>query len=1147
MKKFNKILVANRGEIAIRIFRACRELGIQSVAIYAEEDKLALFRTKADESYLITDANGPVEAYLNMDKIISLAKKKEVDAIHPGYGFLSENAEFARRCEEEGLAFIGPNHTMMEQMGDKIQSKLLAKSVNVPTIPGVEKPISSDKEAMEFAKIAGYPIMLKAASGGGGRGMRIVYDERNLLKEYHSAMSEATKAFGDGTIFIEKYLEEPKHIEVQILGDAYGNLVHLYERDCSIQRRHQKVVEFTPSLAINDTQRAAICEDAIKLGKAVSYRSAGTVEFLVDKNGDHFFIEVNPRIQVEHTVTELTTGIDIVQAQILIAQGYALDSKEIDIPNQESVVARGHAIQCRVTTENPSNHFMPDTGHLDVYRTSSGPGIRLDGGNGFTGAEITPYYDSLLLKSTAYSRNFDDARRKAIRALKEMTIVGVNTNKDFLINVLEHDVFKKGICDTKFIDEHQELFDIHVEKSVAQNIIKYFGNIIVNETYGNKPEFDEVEIPQIDREAHLVGTKQILDEKGPDGLVDWIRQQDRLLVSDTTMRDAHQSLLATRVRSRDMIKIARETAYLGQGLFSLEMWGGATFDVAYNFLKESPWRRLDELRKRIPNILFQMLIRGANTVGYKNYPDNVCRKFIKESSESGIDIFRIFDSLNWLENMKLSIEEVRKNDKVAEVAMCYTGDILDKSRTKYNLDYYLNLAKEIEKAGAHILAIKDMAGLLKPAAAVKMITALKDTVSIPIHLHTHDTSGNGVATCISAATSGCDIIDGAVSGLSGLTSQPSLNAIVAAMENTELQTEIQLENLQKLSDYWTGARQYYQKFESGLTTGSTEIYRLEIPGGQYSNLKGQVESFGLGHKFKEVKEKYYIANQLLGDIIKVTPSSKVVGDLAIFMVQNNLDEDNIYEKGANLAYPNSVVDFFRGYIGQPVGGFNTRLQEIVLKGIEPITVRAGELLPDEDFDKIAEEYKEEFDIDLKERELISAALYPKVFKDYVQFYLEKGDFMRMDSHAFFYGLKVGEGAEIEVDRGKRFMIKLVSVGTTNEEGFAPVMFEIDGFRRTIYVEDKRSLSSKQKSTMLKADPKKSNEIGSPIPGTVLKVLVNTGDTIKKNQPLVIVEAMKMETEIVASMDGSIAELYVSEGQSVQNGELMVVIGEEKAE
>ena len=1140
MKKIKKVLVANRGEIAIRVIRACHELGIRAVAIYAQEDKMSLFRSKADEAYLITGTTGPVQAYLDMDKIIALALEKDVDAIHPGYGFLSENPIFVRKCHEAGIEFIGPTHEMMEQMGDKIQSKLLAKSVEVPTIPGVEKPITSDAEAIEYAKVAGYPIILKAAAGGGGRGMRIVREEKDLLKEYHSAVSEATKAFGDGTIFVEKYLEEPKHVEVQVLGDSYGNVVHLFERDCSIQRRHQKVIEFTPSLFLPEEKRQAICADAIKLAQAVHYRSAGTIEFLVDKHGNHYFIEMNPRIQVEHTVTELVTGIDLVQAQILVAEGYALDSDEINIKSQADIATRGYAIQCRVTTENPKLHFMPDTGRIDMYRTASGPGIRLDGGNGFTGSVITPYYDSLLFKSTSYGRSFEDTRRKALRALKETVVVGVETNKDFLINVLEHPLFRAGQCDTKFIDDHPELFDISKENSPAYDAIRYIGDVVVNETYGVKPEFREPEVPVIPNKIeNLRGTKQILDEKGPDGLAKWALNQKKLLIGDTTMRDAHQSLVATRVRSRDMIKIAQETAYLGQDLFALEMWGGATFDVAYNFLKESPWRRLDELRERIPNICFQMLLRGANAVGYKNYPDNVIREFIQQAARSGIDIFRIFDSLNWMDGMTVSIEEVLKTGKVAEVAMCYTGDILDTSKTKYNLDYYVKMAREIEKTGAHILAIKDMSALCKPVAARNLIRALKEEVKIPVRFHTHDTAGNGVAAAIMAAIGGADIVDAALGGMSGLTSQPNLNSIVAALAHSSHDTGMNEEDLQQLSDYWADVRPVYSKFESGLKTGSTEIYDLEIPGGQYSNLKGQVESFGLGHKFKEVKDMYKVANQLLGDIVKVTPSSKVNGDLAIFMVQNDLTAENIYEKGKDLAFPNSVVDFFKGMIGQPVGGFNKELQNIVLKGTEPITVRPGTLLPDEDFDAIRKDYKDEFDMDLSGRQVISAAMYPKVYKDYIKFQRDYGDLMRMESHVFFHGLREGEMTEVEVTDGKRYMVRLVSIGDLDENGERTLTFEIDGFRRQIEVEDRSSTASRTKNTMLKADPKDKKQVGSSIPGTVLKVLVNEGDEVKENQPLVVVEAMKMETEIVAAEAGKVKSIYVTEGQKVEAGELMV--------
>ncbi|SHE72318.1 pyruvate carboxylase [Alkalibacter saccharofermentans] len=1140
MNKFKKVLIANRGEIAIRIIRACQELGISTVAIYAEEDKLSLFRRKADEAYLIEDHRGPVDAYLNMDKIINLAKKKNVDAIHPGYGFLSENPEFARKCESEGIVFIGPNHIMMKQLGDKIQSKIQANKVGVPTIPGVEKPIENDEEAVEFARIAGYPIMLKAAAGGGGRGMRIVKDEKNLLREFHSARSEAYKAFGSGEIFIEKYIENPRHIEVQILGDNYGDIVHLFERDCSIQRRHQKIIEFTPSQNITDEQRQKICEDAIKLAKSVNYRNAGTVEFLVDNSGEHYFIEMNPRIQVEHTVTELVTGIDIVQMQILIAQGHSLISEAVNIPDQNSITMRGSAIQCRITTEDPQNNFMPDTGKLEVYRTGSGNGVRLDAGNGFTGAIISPYYDSLLVKTTTYGRNFEDARRKAVRAVKEHEIEGVKTNMDFIINVLEHQDFIEGKCDTKFIDTHPELFKLENTSSHDEvRLLKFLGEKIVNETFGNKRDFDKPIIPSYDPSEKLYGTKQILDEKGPEGLVEWINKQEKLLITDTTMRDAHQSLLATRVRSRDMIKIAKATSHLAKDLFSLEMWGGATFDVSYRFLKESPWKRLTELRERIPNVLFQMLLRGSNAVGYKNYPDNLIREFVKEAAQSGIDVFRIFDSLNWLEAMEVSVDEVLKQGKVAEVSICYTGDILDKSRKKYDLEYYVRKAKEAEAMGAHILGIKDMAALLKPAAAYELVSTLKKEIKIPIHLHTHDTSGNGVATLLMASMAGVDIVDTAINGMSGLTSHPALNSIVAAVENTKRHTGMSLDDLQQISDYWTTVRDVYYEFESGLKSGTTEIYKYEIPGGQYSNIKAQVESFGLGHKFKEVKEKYIEANELFGDIVKVTPSSKVVGDMAIFMVQNELDKGNIYEKGKSMSYPDSVVDFFRGMIGQPEGGFNERLQKIVLKGETPIDVRPGTLLSDIDFEEIKKEYKESFNIEIDKKDQLAAALYPKVFREYVEYMCVNDEYMRMESDVFFHALKVGEVSQIEMASGKSFVVKLVELGKTDENGMRTVVFEVDGFRREIQIEDRKSFIAQTRDSHKQVDKNDPYQVGSSIPGTVVNVLVKEGDEVKENQPLLIIEAMKMETEIVSNTDGVVEKIYATKGQSVKSGELVI--------
>ena len=1139
MKRFKRILVANRGEIAIRIFRACSELGIRSVAIYSDEDKNSLFRTKADESYLIGKNKGPVEAYLNIDEIIKLAVKKGVDAIHPGYGFLSENTEFARKCEEAGIEFIGPTHEMMDKVGDKIKSKIVANSVNVPTIPGVERAAYSEEEALEYARKCGYPVILKASAGGGGRGMRIVREEKDLISEYHSAKNEAKKAFGIDDVFVEKYIEKPKHIEVQVLGDKHGNIVHLYERDCSIQRRHQKVIEFTPALSITEEQRQKMCEDAVKIAKAVNYRSAGTVEFLLDIHGNHYFIEMNPRIQVEHTITEMVTGIDLVQSQILIAEGYPLDSKEIGIESQDSIKTQGYSIQCRVTTEDPLNNFAPDTGMIDLYRTGSGFGIRLDGGNGFTGSVISPYYDSLLVKAISWSRTFEDTIRKANRTLRELKIRGVKTNIPFLINVLNHEEFKKGNCDTGFIENNPELFRIGTKADKELKVLNYIGEKVVNEVKGVRPEVDVPIVPKYEMPESLYGTKQILDEKGANGLVDWIKDSKKLLLTDTTMRDAHQSLMATRMRTLDMVKVAKATSVLAKDLFSLELWGGATFDVAYRFLKESPWERLELLRSKIPNILFQMLIRGANGVGYKNYPDNVIREFIKESAQTGIDVFRIFDSLNWLKGMEVAIDEVLKTGKVAEACICYTGDILEDSRDKYTLDYYVKTAKEIEKMGAHILAIKDMSALLKPHAAYKLVKALKEEISLPIHLHTHDTSGNGVAAILMATEAGVDIVDTAFNSMSGLTSQPALNSVVAALENTSRSTGMELDGLQQISDYWSAVRPAYSQFESGLKSGTTEIYKYEIPGGQYSNLKPQVESFGLGHRFDEVKEMYKEVNEMFGDIVKVTPSSKTVGDMAIFMVQNDLTAENIYTKGKDMSFPDSVVDYFRGMMGQPIGGFPEKLQKLVLKGEEPITCRPGELLEPEDFDKIGEYLKEKFDIEPTMKDKLAYALYPKVYEEYVTYIKENGDFSRMGTDIYFHGLGEGETCQVEIEEGKILVIKLLEIGRLEDDGNRTLYFEVNDSRRAIKIHDKGSNVLKEVINTQMADPENELEIGASIPGTVTKILVTPGEKVKANQTVAIIEAMKMETNVAASTDGTIESILVKEGQMVDVGQLLI--------
>ncbi|MEN2450767.1 pyruvate carboxylase, partial [Bacillus sp. JR_15] len=928
-QSIQKVLVANRGEIAIRVFRACTELNIRTVAIYSKEDSGSYHRYKADEAYLVGEGKKPIDAYLDIEGIIEIAKRNHVDAIHPGYGFLSENIQFAKRCEEEGIIFIGPTSEHLDMFGDKVKAREQAEKAGIPVIPGSDGPVADIAEVKQFAEKFGYPFIIKASLGGGGRGMRIVRDESELEESYNRAKSEAKAAFGNDEVYVEKLIEKPKHIEVQVIGDKEGNVVHLYDRDCSVQRRHQKVIEVAPSVSLSESLREKICDAAVKLAKNVEYVNAGTVEFLV-ANDEFFFIEVNPRVQVEHTITEMVTGVDIVQTQILIAAGLSLDSSEISIPNQDAITLHGYAIQSRVTTEDPSNNFMPDTGKIMAYRSGGGFGVRLDTGNSFQGAVITPYYDSLLVKLSTWALTFEQAAAKMVRNLQEFRIRGIKTNIPFLENVAKHEKFLTGQYDTSFIDTTPELFVFPKQRDRGTKMLTYIGNVTVNGFPGidkkKKPEFDKPQIVKTDVDQPIAsGTKQILDERGAEGLVKWVKDQEEVLLTDTTFRDAHQSLLATRVRTHDLKKIANPTAALWPELFSLEMWGGATFDVAYRFLKEDPWKRLEELRKEIPNTMFQMLLRSSNAVGYTNYPDNLIKKFVSESAAAGIDVFRIFDSLNWVKGMTLAIDAVRESGKLAEAAICYTGDILDPNRSKYNLEYYTSMAKELEAAGAHILGIKDMAGLLRPQAAYELVSALKETIDIPIHLHTHDTSGNGIFMYAKAIEAGVDIVDVAVSSMAGLTSQPSASSLYHALEGDKRRPQFNVDAVESLSQYWESVRKYYSEFESGMIAPHTEIYKHEMPGGQYSNLQQQAKGVGLGDRWNEVKEMYSRVNHLFGDIVKVTPSSKVVGDMALYMVQNNLTEDDIYERGESLDFPDSVVELFKGYIGQPHGGFPEKL------------------------------------------------------------------------------------------------------------------------------------------------------------------------------------------------------------------------------
>ncbi len=1141
IKKIKKVLVANRGEIATRVIRACFDLGISTVAIYSKEDIYSEHRIKADEAYMVGENLSPLGAYLAIDEIVDLAKRKNVDAIHPGYGFLSENADFAKACEKAGIKFIGPDSTVLGQMGDKLSAKEMALKCNVPTIPGSTEPLKDGKEALAKAIEYGFPIILKAASGGGGRGMRACFTPEEVEPAFELVRSEAKKAFGNDDIFIEKFLVKPKHIEVQILADESGNVVHLYERDCSLQRRYQKVVEYTPAWSLPINVREAICADAVKIAKEVGYTNAGTVEFLVDQSsGKHYFIEMNPRIQVEHTVTEMVTGIDLVRAQILVAAGYPLSHPMIGINSQADVKTRGYAIQCRITTEDPANNFAPDTGKITAYRSCGGNGIRLDGANTYVGSEITPYYDSLLVKVTCFDSTFEGTARKALRALRETTIRGVKTNVGFISNILRNETFLKGMCYTKFIDDTPELFDLPDSKDRATKMLKYIGNICVNDPHAGYKLFDTPRFVKTSGQPPKPGYKQMLDEKGPKAVCDHVLKEKKLLITDTTMRDAQQSLLATRLRTRDMVKGADAMAEILADCFSFEMWGGATFDTAYRFLHESPWERLDMLREKIPNVLFQMLLRGSNLLGYSSYPDNEVRKFVEQSAKGGIDVFRVFDSLNWIPNMEVAMDEVLKQNKILEATMCYTGDIMDPRRDKYTLEYYVKMAKELEKRGAHMLAIKDMSGLLKPYAAAKLVKTLKQEVGIPIHLHTHDTSGNQVAACIMAAEAGVDVVDLAISSMSSLTSQPSMNSVCSALKGSERDTGMDMRQLEALSEYWEDIRGRYDSFESDLKTPLTDIYRYEIPGGQYTNLRPQVQSLGLGHRFNEVREMFVTVNQMLGDIVKVTPSSKMVGDLAIFMVQNDLTAENIVKKGEALAFPDSVVSYFKGMMGQPAWGFPEDLQKVVLKGEKPITCRPGDLLEPIDFDAVKDRIKEfKKDEEITDRDLVSWVMFPKVVEDFYKKRKEYGYITRLGSHVFFHGLAEGETNKVNIEDGKTLVIKYLGKGDLHEDGTRTVHFELNGSLRYVDVVD--NTASKSVVTVPMADPSDKSQVGASIPGAVSKILVKAGDKVEENQALAVVEAMKMETSITARMSGVIEEVLISENDTVKAGQLLIKI------
>ena len=1135
-----RVLVANRGEIAIRVFRACTELNIQTVGIYAMEDERSIHRFKADEAYLVGKGKKATDAYLDIEDIIRIAKSSKVDAIHPGYGFLSENLEFAKRCHEEGIIFIGPTLEHLDMFGDKIKAKDAAISAGVQSIPGTDGPVNSVEEVLEFANEFSYPIMIKATLGGGGRGMRVARNEEEARDGYERAKSEAKAAFGNDEVYAEKYISNPKHIEVQILGDTHGNVIHLFERDCSVQRRHQKVVEVAPCVSMSDQQRVKICDAAVKLMKHVGYVNAGTVEFLVE--GENFyFIEVNPRVQVEHTITELITDVDIVMSQLEIAMGKDLH-KEIGIPEQEKISIHGFAIQCRITTEDPLNNFMPDTGKIDTYRSPGGYGIRLDLGNAFAGAVVTPFFDSLLVKVCTHGITFDQTISKMNRALKEFRIRGVKTNIPFLANVISHPTFKSGDAITTFIDESPELFEFPRVRDRGNKTMKYIGEVTVNGFPGvgklEKNFQSEARIPgKIITKPSIQTAKNILDTQGADAVVDWIKNKDEVLLTDTTFRDAHQSLLATRVRTNDLKKIAQLTDEGVPELFSSEMWGGATFDVAYRFLNEDPWVRLRKLRKLMPNTLFQMLFRGSNAVGYQNYPDNVLKEFIEVSAAEGIDVFRIFDSLNWLPQMEKSIQYVRDTGKIAEAAICYTGDVLDPNRAKYNLAYYRDMAKELEKMGAHIIAIKDMAGLLKPQAAYHLITELKSAVDVPIHLHTHDTSGNGIITYSAATKAGVDIIDVAMSAMSSATSQPSMSSLYYALNNGPRTPDVNIENIQQINHYWEDVRKFYAPFENGISAPQTEVYSHEMPGGQYSNLQQQAKAVGLEEKWEDIKGMYSDVNELFGDIVKVTPSSKVVGDMALFMVQNNLNSDDIYAKGRELNYPESVISFFQGDLGQPTGGFPKELKEIILNGRDSIEVRPGSLAKAVDFEAVKLELKELVGFEPSKQDVLSYIMYPQVFLDYCKMHDAFGDVELLDTLTFFKGMRVGETVEVRIEKGKTLIITLDEVGEPDLEGNRVLFFNLNGQRREIVIKDQNV-----KSKVLlkeKAEPTNKGHVAATMSGSVLDVLVTPGEAVQKGQALLVTEAMKMETTIYSKRDGVVKRVLVSKEDAIQSGDLMI--------
>ncbi|TAK92390.1 MAG: pyruvate carboxylase [Burkholderiaceae bacterium] len=1148
MRKIRKLLVANRSEIAIRVMRAAAEMGIRTVAIYADEDRFALHRFKADESYRVGHGKKPIAAYLDIQDILRIARDAGVDAIHPGYGFLSENPDFAEACAQAGIAFIGPSPEVMRTLGNKVAARNAAVAAGVPVMPATGALPRDLKEAARLAAAVGYPLMLKASWGGGGRGMRVIESEADLGPQLEVARREALAAFGNDEVYLEKLVRRARHVEVQILGDRHGNIVHLFERDCSVQRRNQKVVERAPAPYLTPAQRIALCESALKLARTVNYTHAGTVEFLMDADTSEFyFIEVNPRIQVEHTVTEQVTGIDIVKAQIRICEGGRIGVTEGEhaagVPAQADIRLNGHALQCRVTTEDPENNFTPDYGRITAYRSAAGFGVRLDAGTAYGGAVITPFYDSLLVKVTTWAPSSDEAISRMDRALREFRVRGLATNLPFLEHVINHPLFKSGACTTRFIDESPELFQFTKRRDRATRLLRFIGEVSVNgssEMKGRQAPalpIPPAPLPRCNLAQPLPqGTRDILKSLGPEGFARWMKESPRVLLTDTTMRDAHQSLFATRMRTRDMLEIAPYYAQLLPQLLSLECWGGATFDVALRFLKEDPWERLSQLRTRIPNIPFQMLLRASNAVGYTNYPDNVVQYFVQQAASAGIDIFRVFDSLNAVDNMRVAMDAVRDAGAVCEAAICYTGDLFDASRPKYNLKYYVDMAKQLERAGAHVLGIKDMAGVCRPRAAYTLVKALREEIGLPIHFHTHDTSGMSAASVLAAIEAGADAVDGAMDAMSGLTSQPNLGGIVAALAGAPNDSGLDSAAMQSISHYWEGVRHFYAPFEADMRAGTSDVYRHEMPGGQYTNLREQARSMGLAHRWPEISQAYADVNRLFGDIVKVTPTSKVVGDMALFMVANDLTPVEVTDPKHTVAFPDSVVSLFKGELGFPADGFPAALQAKVLNGAQPLTGRPGLSLPPADLEAERAAAHKAAGRDITDHDLASYLMYPKVFTDYTAHMRTYGDTAQLPTPVFFYGLSSHEEIAVDMEPGKTLLIRLQGRSELESEGEGKLFFELNGQPRVVRVP---KVGARVAASQPKAEEGNDAQIGAPMPGMVVTVAVHVGQKIEPGDPLVSIEAMKMETQICASRAGVVKRILAKPGQPVDAKDLLL--------